>query len=226
VFHFFAGARKSGGQNYRIMKTALCIILTTLGAKAAVSLNQLETFSTLNGWTSGGPNPNPPAILADSGPLGAGDSALLITANGGGGAGGKLIAFNQSTWTGDYLAEGIVSIAASLRNSGSTLLSIRLAFNGDGGWFVTDVSPVTAFSGWSNFLFDIRPASLINAGGSNASTTMANVTEMRILHSAVVSSNGAQISSSLLVDNLHAIPEPGCTALLTLSGLLRFVRKR
>jgi hypothetical protein len=34
-------------------------------------------------------------------------------------------------WTGDYPAQGINSIAADRRNSGSTLLSIRLAFNGD-----------------------------------------------------------------------------------------------
>lgn len=208
------------------MKIVLCFLFATLSAEAAISLNQLETFSTLNGWTSGSPNPNPPMILADSGPLGSGDSALMITANGGSGAGGRLIAFNQSTWTGDYQAQGIVSIAASLRNSGSTLLSIRLAFNGTGGWFVTDASPVTAFSGWSDFLFDIRPTSLVSAGGSNASTTMANVTEMRILHSSVVSSNGAQISSTLLVDNLHAIPEPACAALLALTGSLLFVRKR
>lgn len=197
-----------------------------MSAHAAVSLNQLETFPTLNGWESGGPNPNPPSILADSGPLGPGDPALRITSNGGSGAGGKLIVFNQSAWAGDYLAEGIVAISASLRNSGSTLLSIRLAFDGPGGRFVTAISPVTAFSGWSSVLFDIRPAALISASGTDAAATMAAVTEMRILHSSAVSYNGAQISSSLLVDNLHAVPEPCFAALCILASPLLLLRVR
>lgn len=195
-------------------------------AGAAVTLNQLETFDGIHGWTSGGLNPNPPVVLADSGPLGSGDNALQIIANGGTGAGGRLFAFNQSVWTGDYLAQGIVSIAADLRNQGSTGLSIRLAFNGPGGWFVTAVAPIAQFSGWSATVFDIRPASLTSAGGTDASDTMGDVSEMRILHSSLVDFKGAIVSSSFRVDNLHAVPEPACIALSSLSGIFLLVRKR
>ena len=211
-------------------KKTLCFIIAGIGAcsmlRAAVTLNQLETFDGVHGWTSGAANPIPPAILLDSGPLGAGDNSLIIKANGGTGAGGRLFAFNQSVWTGDYLAQGIVSIAADLRNQGSTGLSIRLAFNGPGGWFVTAVAPIAQFSGWSATVFDIRPASLTSAGGTDASDTMAGVSEMRILHSSLVDFKGAIVSSSFLVDNLHAVPEPASIALASLAGIFLLIRKR
>ncbi len=203
-----------------------CLQVVTTHSWGAISLNQLEQFSNLNGWTSGGPNPNPPSILADSGPLGVGDNALKITSNGGSGAGGKLIAFNQSTWNGDYVGSGILEIAASLRNGGATPLSIRLAFNGSGGWFVTAAAPISAFSGWSNVAFDVRPNSLINAGGTNASSTMLGVTELRILHSFTPTQIGAQVSSTLLVDNLRAVPEPSSAVFFAITPVFLLRRKR
>lgn len=194
--------------------------------RAAVTLNQLETFDGVHDWTTGGQNPNPPVVLPDSGPLGSGDNALQVIANGGTGAGGRLFAFNQSAWTGDYLAQGIDSIAADLRNQSFTGLSIRLAFNGPGGWFVTAASPIAQFSGWSTAVFDIRPASLTSAGGTDASDTMAGVSEMRVLHSSLVDFKGAIVSSSFLVDNLHAVPEPASFALASLAGIFLILRKR
>lgn len=209
------------------VKFMLCILMLLGPANAAVTLNQIETFTTLGGWGSGaGGNPNPPAILTDSGPLGIGDSSLKITANGGSGAGSRLVALNTSTWSGDYSGQGIVSLSASLRNMGATALSIRVAFSGPGGWFVTDAAPVAAFVGWVHHVFDISPTSLLSVGGSDAAATMAAVSETRILHSSAVDFKGADVSSSFLVDNLQAVPEPHSCQLIILAGPLLCFRKR
>jgi hypothetical protein len=104
---------------------------------------------------------------------------------------------------------------------------MRLAFNGPEGWFATAASPVTAFSGWSHQVFDIRSAALASAGGVNAAATLAAVSELRIHHSAAVDYREATVSSSFMMDHIQAIPEP--SAVMVLSGLASFVfilRKR
>ncbi len=207
----------------RCLLAAVCL---TLPLRAAVTLGQLENFSGIHEWSSGDPNPNPPVIVADSGPLGVGDHSLRVTSNGGSGPGGRLIGFNETLWTGDYTAAGIFSLAADLRNTGTTTLSMRLAFNGPGGWFVTPVAQVTAFSGWMTRIFDICPVALVSAGGSSAVGTLASASELRILHSAGVDFRGARVSSSFLVDNVRAIPEPSTVLVLCLTGCLPLFRKR
>ena len=207
----------------RCLLVTACLILPL---KAAVTLNQVENFAGIHGWITGDPNPNPPTVQTDSGPLGSGDNSLRVSSNGGSSAGGRLIIFNRSLWTGDYTAAGIVRLSADLRNNGTTVLSMRVAVNGPGGWFVTTVAPITPFSGWNQQAFDLRPAALISAGGSNAATTLAAVTELRILHSATVDFRGARISSSFLVDNVRVIPEPSAVMVIMLVGCLLFFRKR
>ena len=210
------------------MKAALLlaavISATAPAASGAVTLFQTENFDTLGGWTSGDPNPNPPSILADSGPLGGGDSALRVLANGGM-AGGRLVTFNSTNWTGNFSSEGIVSIAMDLRNLGTSALSVRIAFNGPGGWWVTAAASVPAFAGWGNHTFNIQPSALTASGGTNAAATLAGVTEMRILHSPTPSHTGTTLSSTMLVDNVTAVPEPSALGLLAFSPLF-LKRKR
>jgi len=191
-----------------------------------VTLNQIEDFSGIHAWSSGDPNPNPPVIQPDAGPLGSGDNALRVSSNGGTGAGGRLIVFNETLWTGDYTAAGILSLAADLRNLGTNMLSMRVAVNGPGGWFVTAATPVTAFSGWTNQVFDLRPAALVSAGGADASATLAAVSELRILHSPVVDYRGARVSSGFMLDNVRAIPEPSAVMVFGLAAMAGFFRKR
>jgi hypothetical protein len=199
--------------------------LTASCAFGAVTLLQTDTFDTLGGWTSGSPNPNPPSILADSGPLGGGDSALHVIANGGG-AGGRLVTFNRSTWIGDFSDAGVTSITMDLRNLGTSPLSVRIAFNGPGGWWITAAESVPAFAGWANHAFDIQASALIASdGGTNAAATLGGVTEMRILHSPLPDHTGFAISSTMLVDNVTAVPEPSALLLLACSPLF-LKRKR
>lgn len=204
---------------------AAVLSLTASCAFGAVTLFQTDNFDSLNGWTSGSPNPNPPSILADSGPSGGGDSALRVLANGGG-AGGRLVTFNRSTWVGDFSGEGITSITMDLRNLGTSSLSVRIAFNGPGGWWITAAESVPAFAGWGNHAFNIQASALVASdGGTNAAATLAGVTEMRILHSPNPDHTGAALSGTMLVDNVTAVPEPSALILLACSPLF-LKRKR
>ncbi len=207
----------------RHIVVSCCLIAAS---DAAIVLNQIETFSAQNGWQSGSPNPNPPVLAANAGPLGTGDSALRVTSNGGTGAGSRLVVFNTTAWTGDYLSAGILTLAMDLRNSGSTSLSLRVALDGPGGKFVSAPTVINAFSGWVSAVFSIKASSLISASGTDAAATLADVTELRILHSSTVDYRGAQISSGFQVDNIQAIPEPTTTALIYLVGAMFLFRKR
>lgn len=209
------------------LKPVLAFACLVTAGKGAVTLNQVETFSGVHEWSSGDPNPNPPMVMPDSGPSGTGDHALRVTSNGGSGPGGRLVVFNDSLWTGDYLGAEILAIAARLRNSGTTLLSIRLGFDGPGGRFVTPPVLIAAFTGWTSGIFDIQPRALVSAGGHDAAATMKGVTQFRILHSSAVEFRGAKISSGFLVDDITAVPEPRTAAmLLGFSGAALFLRKR
>lgn len=198
----------------------------TLSLEAAIMLHQVEDFSGAQDWSGGTPNPNPPAVVPDAGPLGGGDSALQVTSNGGGGPGGKLLFFNTSSWTGNYTVAGVTGVSADMRNTGTNTLLFRLAFNGPGGWFVTPASPVAAFTGWVHLEFNIRQSSLLNVGGSDAAATMAAVNQVRILHSSQVDFRGAQVSGSFMVDDIEAIPEPSVWVLAAMAGIGTLFRKR
>lgn len=207
-------------------RPALLILLLSMGARA-VTLLQTEDFQTSTDWGSGPTNPNPPTILADSGPLGPGDSALWIVADGGSGAGSRLAADNETFWTGDFSGQGITSLEFDLRNIGITNLSIHFVVYGAGGEFITPGQEVDRFQPWSHHTFSLAPGDLISVGGSDVDATLADVTKLRIIHStANTSFRGDVINGQLLVDNLTAVPEPSSFLFLTAAVALTLRRKR
>lgn len=213
-------------QLVRELKIPAVTLLCAATVRGAVTLGQIETFSGAHDWNSGTPNPNPPALLADSGPLGTGDTSLRVTSNGGSGPGGRLLVFNETAWTGDYTGQGIVALAMNLRNGGTTQLSMRVALNGPGGWFVTAAAPIAAFSGWNHRVFPIDASSLISSGGTDAALTLGGVTEVRVLHNSTINHRGAQLSGSFQVDNIQAVPEVRVPALILLSSSFLLRRNR
>lgn len=198
----------------------------------AVFLNQIETFDSPTDWTSGSRNPTPPIIRPSTGPDGAGDPALQISSSVGGGPGSRLIAFNRGDWTGNYSAQGITGLSLDLRNTGQSNLFVRIAVNGPGGWFVTDGQAVNSGLGYASFLFGIEPAQLSPAAtqsslGDDPNATLADVTEIRILHSvADQSAIGEVANATLRVDNITAIPEPSFGIIAGLSLIFLRFRKR
>jgi hypothetical protein len=192
----------------------------------AVVLFQIETFDGPTEWTSGTQNPSPPTITSNTGPGGSGDSSLRITASPGSGPGSRLIAYNEGDWAGNYLGAGIHTLSMDLRNQSTITASMRVAVNGPGGWWVTEAAQLPRFSTWTPSSFDLRPSSLLNAGGTDAALTLSNVTEIRILHSSVAGFRGETGQRTILVDNIQTVPEPSTTLLLLAATGCLFRRRK
>lgn len=182
--------------------------------RAAVSLGSMDTFDDgiLEGWFTGPSSPNPVVGVADGGPAGSGDGYLLITSNGGAGAGGRLVAMAGPQWLGDFASAGVTTIKLQANNLGASDLALRLAFVGASfsTAFTSQAVALPSGSGWSAVTFDVRPSALTG----NASVLGA-VTEVRLYHSpsAQLYTAAPNVAASLGIDNVTAVPEPTLWAL-------------
>ena len=191
---------------------------------------------TTQGWELPIQNPNPPVVVMDAGPDGAGDDVLQIASDGGNGPGSRLAVLNFAQWTGDYLTEGVTMVELDVNNVGPGTLNIRLALNGDGGTFATtDSFPLGSGTGWQTAAFPLSSADLTAVsdgvcclGGTDADATLANVTEFRIISAANPAFRGDEITGQLHIDNITALPEPSRAVLLAagLATLLALKRWR
>jgi hypothetical protein len=175
----------------------------------AIELNQWDDFQdgTTQGWQTGAPNPNPPVVVADGGPEGAGDAYLLLTSSGSTGAGGRLIVYNSDQWAGNYTSTGVNMISMHMNNFGSVELSMRIVLQGPGDNFWS-VNPVLVLSqsGWVTVQFPVQAGDL--TGGSDVSATLGGVTSVRILHSVSGSYVADRVTTQLGIDNITAADEP------------------
>ena len=185
------------------------VIISTM---LAIVPNQFDNFEdgTAQGWGSGVPNPTPPTNVTTDGPAGANDNYLSVTAVGGAGAGSKLVIFNSTQWTGDYVTAGIQSVSMHLKNFGTTILSMRIALRGPGGdfWSINPIV-VAASSDWQPIVFSVLPTNL--TGGINVNSTLSGVTEVRILHSVAGGFKGDPVVAQIGFDNITAASQP-CNA--------------
>jgi hypothetical protein len=196
-----------------MMKSVTLLFLTHLlfiPALFAIETNQLDSFQdgTLKGWGSGAPNPNPPVIVLDGGPTGTGDAYLRIASNGSGAAGGRLVVFNTSQWTGNYTNAGVSHISMHMNNFSNEALVMRVVLQGSGGIFWT-TNPVSlpVNSGWQIVQFSVQSADL--TGDGNVNTTLSNVTQFRIIHNVSGTGNvGDIITATLGIDNITAAETP------------------
>jgi hypothetical protein len=200
-------------------------LLIGTGTAHAVTVGEIDTFSAgIEGWFAGGGPVGqipslPPAVVPTGGPGGAGDSFMLISANGSAAAGGRLVALICELFAGIYAAAGISSIAMDLRNLGNSDLNVRLYFEDPipgppVNEAVTTASVLLPAGGtWTHAVFSIAPGSLTALQGS-ASTVLSNTTILRIFSGAAADFPPERIAGQLGVDNIQAIPEPETYALL------------
>jgi len=178
----------------------------------AVSGGQMDDFSggTTSGWEHGLASPNPPQNIADGGPLGAGDNYLEITSTGITGPGGKMVVFNRTQWSGDYIAAGVQQIEVDLANFGASVLSIRVVLFGNGSIYVSRNPLVLPLSGtWQPAVFPLDALSLSLASGTDdLNTVLSSVTEMRFISASTVTHQGDEIIGTLAVDNVTASTVP------------------
>jgi hypothetical protein len=171
----------------------------------AIAPSQVDNFQdgTTENWTSGSSNPTQPTVLS-GGFAGASDKFLRVVSNGTTGAGGKLVFFNAIQWLGNYNSASIDHISIRVRNSGTSALQLRLAFDGPAGWFIsTNPANLPADGLWKLISFSLHPADLTGTGDANV--TLSGVTELRILHNTVADYKGAVIVGQLDVDDITAV---------------------
>lgn len=210
---------------------AACLALT--GTARAVSIGQAADFQSLTteGWIVGIGDENP-LNVATGGPAGDGDAFLRYQSAGGGGPFSKMIFYNTSQWTGDYVTAGITGFTADVINTGATTLDLRLAFGDtrsarNGEWFASSSSVQLApGSGWQSVVLPIDEGSLTQVLGTGSyADLMSGVGAVRILSSVAPSNLGDTIEGTLGVDNLRAIPEPASLALVALASLAAMRRR-
>jgi len=209
----------------------LAPFLLTPALAFGITNGQVDDFQsgTVQNWAEGNPSPNPPTVVLNSGPLGAGDHALQDISNGTLGAGGRQVMFNQSQWTGDYVAAGVTGIELMIMvPSSSVPLDLRIAIrDGSTDYGSTNAVPVAADNQWHLASFGLASGDMTLIGGVDSlNTVLSGVTELRILSAnAGPALIGDSIASEMNIDNITAVPEP-CTASLVALGALMLGRAR
>jgi hypothetical protein len=225
--------RKSPREKFALLAalvTSACWLSAARPA-AAVSSNLKDDFEngTTQGW-SGSTTTN----VADAGPAGAGDNALLVSSS------NRILTHNTSQWLGNYTAAGVTQLALDVRNASQIELQLRIGIangsfgpGGDGDTYVSS-SPiaVAADNAWHHIVFDVSPAAFSpHATNTNptpsAAAALASLTHLRILHNPSPNDfRGAVGAADFYLDNIQAIPEPAGGALAALAAAALAARRR
>ena len=227
-------------REFRFVIAGLLATSTSFG----VSISELDDFNAPGGalnpiesWVEGGNSLTSPFQQLTGGPDGSG---FLTDFSEGVSQGARVQLWNTDQWAGDYVSQSIQTIsmdAINISGAGGESLHFRVAFNGPGGWFVSDPQTILPESGWQSLLFDISLGGLVHAGGGTAAydSTMSDVSRMQIISlqdggAFAFGGNsglrGELVAASWGLDNIQAggaIPEPSSMALFLLGsvGLMR-----
>ena len=220
-------------KNVSVFVFAVCAVLAfSPTAHGQISLGQVDDFSAVSngGWFEGASSPNQPVHDIGLGPDGV--AGHLQNISDGGGSGGRWLMLNsQPRWQGDYLSAGVNAILIDFdnRSGNGTDGNYRVAFNGIGGWFISDDFLVADGTGWQQGVFELASLSHVpNSGGTGSLTdTLSNVTQIELLSSVSdtpgVGNSGRVQGDPLLadfrVDNIRAAGQLGD---VDLSGVVDF----
>jgi len=221
--------------SFPLIKVLAVALGCTTTASALITPSSRDDFSaTSEGWKIGA-NGVQPLRVAAAGP--DGQTGYLSHFSDGGGSNGKWLMWSdESKWQGDYLSAGVTGINLWANvSSGTSPVSMRIAFDGPGGWFYSFARSVGA--GWASYSFDLTQASFTFAAGSGSGVfldTFSGVTRFEILAGGggVAWRAGGDILApgtsvnTILIDDISAVPEPSTYALLLAAGAAAFWWKR
>ncbi len=223
------------------MKIPILILAVTVStiplASAVVSMTSVDDFfASSESWQIGGAGIQPVRV-ASAGPDGL--TGYLSHLSDGSSANGKWLMWtSHADWTGNYLSAGITGISLWTNvSSGTSPVSLRVAFDGAGGWFYS--SALSIGSGWNAQLFSLNSANFTYAAGSGGTglynDTFSGVTRFEILAGggAVSYRAGGDLlqagtsANTILVDNITVVPEPSTLSLLVIGlGMVLPQRRR
>ncbi|NRR91870.1 T9SS type A sorting domain-containing protein [Winogradskyella undariae] len=198
-----------------------------------VILDQVDDFEdyTMSNWTKTNSIPN--ENIYNGGPSGEEDNFLRITSSGSG-EDLELMTKNNAQWKGDYyqgnLSDRIKYISMDVRNSGSTVIFLRLAFQTDYGLTyrcsTTNAIAVLPNEGWKRISFSILEDNITALSDPfNYAVTFGSgsqgVEEMRILHNDVPAWESDPIDAILDIDNIMADSETLSTKDIAISSELK-----
>lgn len=156
---------------FRMVGTMIAALLA-VDARAAISLSSQDTFAATNeGWQIGGAGMQPTQV-SQPGP--DGQTGYLSHLSDGSTSNGKWLMWNDGArWQGNYPSAGVTGISLTANvSAGSSPVSMRIAFDGPGGWFYS--SPLSVGSGWSAYSFPLTQSgfSHVATGGGTGSFTV------------------------------------------------------
>jgi len=223
--------------SFPLIRVLAAAVGFTSTASALITTASRDDFSaTSEGWRIGAVGVQPTRIAAAGHD---GNIGYLSHFSDGGGSNGKWLMWSdESKWQGDYLAAGVTGINLWANvSAGSSPVSLRIAFDGPGGWFYSSAQSVGA--GWASYSFDLTPANFTFASGSGPGVfldTFSGVTRFEILAGgggvawrAVgdILAPGTSVNT-ILIDDISAVPEPSTYALLlaTSAAAFSWMRRR
>lgn len=180
----------------------------------AIDVGQIDDFEngSTQGWRKGPRSNMPPTNIATGGPSGQSDNYLQTVSTGGAGADSRLAIFNTAQWTGDYLAAGITEITVQLRNSGNTVLHMRIVLDGGTGassWYGSSQAyQLPADNNWHVASFSVSESALTLVPGTGSqpfAAVLSNVTELRIVsNQSGPDFRGDSVAVTLGIDDVEA----------------------
>ena len=140
----------------------VCVaFLSTARLSAAISLSSIDTFATTSeSWVEGAASPNPPVRNVGVGRDGV-SPGHLVNLSDGSSAGGRLVMWTTSSdWVGNYVSASVSGLEfwADNRSGNVSIINLRIAFDGPGGWVVSDsraVSDTVAGNEWTKLAFSL-----------------------------------------------------------------------
>jgi hypothetical protein len=196
----------------KMRSTCIALALGLAGTAHAIVSGQVDDFESggTQGWGDGlATSPNPPTVVLDGGPLGAGDAFLRLRGRGGTGAGSKPTAFNEAQWSGNYTAAGVTRISADLNNVGPNAVHLRFQLITTAGKnFVTPAVILPSGSGWTAASWPVDAASLISVDvvPGDPAVARTQVTQLRLFHAPqpAQSNSAPAIVADYGIDNIRA----------------------
>lgn len=207
------------GVKYSLSLLAVAATLIGVALPAsAITLGQIDDFQDggLENWEVRLPGNVEFTNVPNAGPLGTGDNVMEVDCF------NRFIFYNESQWTGNYTAAGVMSISMDVRHQNDFPLTLRLAISkgefdggGTGDTYVTNLGiAVPNDNQWRRITFGVSAADFVPSVGNNPEpndpplsieAALLEVTHLRVIHNSNPGDFiGESSPGSLQVNNILA----------------------